>query len=134
MIIKNKMMGLHELQISKTRKITGYTLSILPSLLILMAGISKLMGSEEMVQNFANLPNWENQMMFIGVLELVILVLYWIPKTMNLGFFLMLGFMGGALLAEVVLKGGIPIPAIFVTTLFYVGTMLRKPALSNLGI
>jgi|TARA_B110000090_G_C12934544_1_gene274870 hypothetical protein len=33
---------------------------------------------------------------------------------MNMGVFLMLGFMGGALLAEVVLKGGVPIPAIFV--------------------
>lgn len=102
--------------------------------MILMAGITKILGTEEMVQNFANLPNWEDKMLFIGVLELIILILYWIPKTMNMGFFLMLGFMGGALLAEVVFKGGIPIPAIFVTTLFYVGTFLRKPYLSGLSI
>jgi hypothetical protein len=100
---------LHETQISKKRKIAGYVLSILPSLMILMAGITKILGTEEMVQNFANLPNWEDKMLFIGVLELIILILYWIPKTMNMGFFFMLGFMGGALLAEVVLKGGIPI-------------------------
>ena len=99
-----------------------------------MAGITKILGTEEMVQNFANLPNWEDKMLFIGVLELIILILYWIPKTMNMGFFCMLGFMGGALLAEVVLKGGIPIPAILVTTLFYVGTFLRKPSLSGLSI
>ncbi len=128
------MNNLHESQISKSRKIAGYALSILPSLMILMAGVTKLMGSEEMVQNFAKLPNWENQMAFFGGLELVILALYWIPKTMNLGFFLMLGFMGGALLAEVVLNGGFPMPATFVTVLFYVGTMLRKPSLSGLGI
>lgn len=128
------MSNLHETQISKTRKIAGYVLSILPSFMILMAGITKILGTEEMVQNFANLPNWEDKMLFIGVLELIILMLYWIPKTMNMGFFLMLGFMGGALLAEVVLKGGMPIPAIFVTTLFYVGTFLRKPSLSGLSI
>ena len=125
---------LHETQISKKRKIAGYVLSIIPSLIILMAGVTKLIGTEEMVQNFANLTNWEDKMLFIGILELVILALYWIPKTMNMGFFLMLGFMGGALLAEVILKGGMPLPAIFVTTLFYIGTMLRKPSLSGLSI
>lgn len=125
---------LHETQISKKRKIAGYVLSIVPSLMILMAGVTKLIGTEEMVQNFANLTNWEDKMLFIGILELVILALYWIPKTMNMGFFLMLGFMGGALLAEVILKGGMPLPAIFVTTLFYIGTMLRKPSLSGLSI
>lgn len=124
---------LHETQISKKRKIAGYVLSIIPSLMILMAGVTKLIGTE-MVQNFANLTNWEDKMLFIGILELVILALYWIPKTMNMGFFLMLGFMGGALLAEVILKGGMPLPAIFVTTLFYIGTMLRKPSLSGLSI
>lgn len=125
---------LHETQISKKRKIAGYVLSIIPSLMILMAGVTKLIGTEEMVQNFANLTNWEDKMLFIGILELVILALYWIPKTMNMGFFLMLGFMGGALLAEVILKGGMPLPAIFVTSLFYIGTMLRKPSLSGLSI
>ena len=53
---------------------------------------------------------------------------------MNMGFFLMLGFMCGALLAEFVLKSGVPLPSIFVTTLFYVGTLLRKPSLSGLSI
>jgi hypothetical protein len=128
------MKHLHETQIGKPRKIAGYALSVIPSIMILMAGVTKLLGTEEMVHNFANLPNWEDKMLFVGALELVILVLYWLPKTMNMGFFLMLGFMGGALLAEVVLKGGVPIPAIFVTSLFYIGTLLRKPSLSGLSI
>jgi len=127
------MSNLHETQISKKRKIAGYALSILPSLMIFMAGITKLMGAEEMVENFSKLTNWEDKMAFIGILELVILALYWIPKTMNFGFFLMLGFMGGALLAEVILTGGFPTPAVFVTVLFYVGTFLRKPTVFGFG-
>ena len=127
------MSKLHETQISKKRKIAGYALSILPSLMILMAGITKLMGAEEMVENFSKLTNWEDKMALIGMLELIILALYWIPKTMNFGFFLMLGFMGGALLAEVILTGGFPIPAVFVTVLFYVGTFLRKPTVFGFG-
>jgi hypothetical protein len=82
--------------------------------MILMPGVTTLLGTEEMMHNFANLPNWEDKILFVGALELVILVPYWLTKTMNMGVFLMLGFMGGALLAEVVLKGGVPIPAIFV--------------------
>jgi len=128
------MKSLHENQIGKARKITGYSISILATLMLLMAGITKLMGAEEMLENFAKMPNWTDKMAFIGALEIVILVLFWIPKTMNMGFFLMLGFMGGALFAEVLLTGEFPIPAFFVTTLFYVGTFLRKPALSGLGI
>ncbi|MFT5602369.1 MAG: uncharacterized membrane protein YoaK (UPF0700 family) [Parvicella sp.] len=128
------MNTLHESEIGKNRKIAGYVLSIIPTLMILMAGITKIMGVEEMSENFSKLPNWEDKMVFIGVLEILIIALYWIPKTMNMGFFLMLGFMGGALLAEVIINGGAPIPAIMVTTLFYVGTMLRKPSLSGLGI
>ena len=128
------MNDLHEPQISKIRKIAGYTLSILPSLIIGMAGVTKILGVEEMEHNFSNLPNWEDKIVFVGILELAILVLYWIPKTMNIGFFLMLGFMGGALFAEVILEGEMPMPAIVITTFFYLGTLLRKPSLSGLGI
>lgn len=72
------------------------------------------MGTAEMVQNFASMTNWSDKMAFIGALELVIIALYWIPKKMNTGFFLMLGFMGDELFAEVLLKGKLPIPAMFV--------------------
>ena len=48
------------------------------------------MGTAEMVQNFASMTNWSDKMAFIGALELVIIALYWIPKKMNTGFFLML--------------------------------------------
>ncbi|MCZ4408884.1 DoxX family protein [Cryomorphaceae bacterium 1068] len=128
------MKKLHEEEIGKIRRIAGYVISAMPSLMIIMAGITKLTGTEEMAQNFAKLPNWENSMQLIGGLELTLIFLYWIPKTMNMGFFLLLGFMGGALLAEVIINGGIPVPAIIITTLLYVGTMLRKPSLSGLDI
>jgi hypothetical protein len=42
------MSNFHETQISKTRKIAGYTLSIIRSLMILMAGVTRLIGTEEM--------------------------------------------------------------------------------------
>lgn len=124
---------LHEIQIGKVRKIIGYILSILASLLILFAGVSKVAGSEQMLENMNQIPNFGDKVMLIGMLELIILALYWIPKTSNIGFFLFASYTGGIIVAETVL-GGAPITGIIVAVLFYVGTLLRKPSLSGLGI
>ncbi len=126
------MSNLHETQISKTSRIAGYTLSIIPSLMILMAGVMKIIGNEEMQINMAKVTNFGNKLMFIGSLEIIILILYWIPRTMNIGFFLLASFGGGIIVAEIV-TGKIPIAGILITTLFYVGTILRKPTLSGLN-
>jgi hypothetical protein len=40
----------------------------------------------------------------------------------------------GGIIAVEILSGSAPIPSIMVSTLFYVGTMLRKLLLSRLGI
>jgi hypothetical protein len=126
-------MNLHEAQISKTRKIAGYTISILASLMILMAGIMKVIGNEGMLENMSKITNWGDKMLLIGLIELSALALYWIPKTSNIGFFLLASFGGGIIVAEVV-SGSFPLTGIMVTTLFYVGTMLRKPSLSGMNL
>ena len=124
------MTSLHETQISKARKIAGYTISILASFMLFMSGIMKIIGNEEMQINMAKVTNFGDKLMFIGILEIIILILYWIPRTMNIGFFLLASFGGGIIVAEIV-TGEMPIAGILVTTLFYVGTILRKPALSG---
>jgi hypothetical protein len=127
------MNTLHETQISKTRKIAGYTLSVIPSLMLLMAGIMKVIGNAEMLENMSKITNWGDKMLLIGLIELSALTLYWIPKTSTIGFFLLASFGGGIIVAEVV-SGDFPLPGIIVTTLFYVGTMLRKPSLSGMNL
>ncbi len=122
------MNTLHESQISKTRKIAGYTLTIIPSLMLLMAGITKVMNSPEMVKNFSVIPNFEDKVQLVGCIILVSLTLYWIPKTSKLGFLLLCSYGGGIIVAEIV-AGHPPIPGIMVTTLLYVGTILRRPSL-----
>ena len=79
------------------------------------------------------ITNWGDKMLLVGLIELSALAFYWIPKTRNIGFFLLTSFAGGIIVAEVV-AGDFPLPGIIVSTLFYVGTMLRKPSLSGLSI
>jgi hypothetical protein len=127
------MIGLHETQISKAKKIAGYTISIMASFMIFMAGIMKIIGNEEIQIIMAKATNFGDKLILIGILEIVILILYWIPRTMNIGFFLLASFGGGIIVAEIV-TGEMPIAGILITTLFYVGTILRKPTLSGLDI
>ena len=127
------MTSLHETQISKARKIAGYTISIIASFMLFMAGIMKIIGNEEMKMNMTKVTNFGDKLMLIGILEIIILILFWIPRTMNIGFFLLASFGGGIIVAEIV-TGEMPFAGILVTTLFYVGTILRKPTLSGLNI
>ena len=127
------MNNLHEAQISKARKIAGYIISIIASFMIFMAGVMKIIGAEEMQANMAKVTNFGDKLMFIGILEIIILILYWMPRPMNIGFFLLASFGGGIIVAEIV-SGGMPMSGIMVSTLFYVGTILRKPTLSGLNI
>ncbi len=122
------MNTLHETQISKTRKIAGYALTIIPSLMLLMGGISKVMKSEEMVKNFSHIPNFGDKIQLVGLILLISLTLYWIPKTSKLGFLLLCSYGGGIIVTEMI-TGQMPVAGIMVTTLLYVGTILRRPSL-----
>ena len=126
------MSNLHEPGISKSRRITGYLLSILPSLMVLVSGLVKFTQNEMMVENLERLGVAEHAVL-IGLVEIICVIAYWIPKTSNIGFFLFCSYVGGIIVGELIL-GDIPIPGIVTGIMIYVGTMLRKPSLSGLDI
>jgi len=120
------MANYHDTSISKTQKIAGYTMSILFSIQIIMAGVMKLFLAAPIVENMNAVTNWGDKTLFVGILELIILALYWIPKTQKLGFYLLCSFVGGVIVAEVV-AGKPPIAGILISVLLYAGTALRFP-------
>jgi len=122
------MANYHDTSISKTQKIAGYAMSILFSIQIIMAGVMKLFLAAPIVENMNAVNNWGDKTLFVGILELIILALYWIPKTQKLGFYLLCSFVGGVIVAEVV-AGKPPIAGILVSVLLYAGTALRFPKL-----
>ena len=126
------MSNLHEPGISKPRRITGYVLSVLPSLMVLLSGFVKFSKNEMILENLERLGVAEHAVL-IGLVEILCVVLYWIPRTSNIGFFLFCSYAGGIIVGELIL-GDIPIPGIVTAIMIYTGTMLRKPSLSGLGI
>jgi len=121
-------MSLHEAEISKKQRIAGYLLSVLASLMIVGGGLAKVAGADPVVENMSRIPGFEDKLVMIGILEILLVALYWISKTSNLGFFLLASFTGGIIVAETV-SGLFPVSGLLLSFLLYAGTVMRKPSL-----
>lgn len=121
------MSSLHETGISKTQRLTGYALSLLASLAVFGSGITKFFPNNEIHALLERLNVAEHAVM-IGLIEIGVVILYWIPKIGNLGFFLFCSYCGGIVVGELIL-GDVPLPGLAIGGMVYVGTLLRKPSL-----
>lgn len=117
----------HENGISKSRRIIGYVLSYLPALGVMGSGFTKFFPDNEIHVLLEQLGMAEHAVL-IGLIEIAVVLLYLIPKTSNIGFFLFCSYIGAILVGELVI-GDVPIPALTIGVMIYVGTLLRKPSL-----
>ena len=71
-------------------------MSALPALLILLSSVMKLMKLPAVLEVFARMGLSERLIIPVGVIELLCVVVYLIPRTSVLGAILITGLMGGA--------------------------------------
>ena len=93
-------------------------------------GFLKIIKAKFMVNSLAELQAGAviaNNIFMVGIAEIAVVVLYLYPRTMHIGFFLLLSWLGGALAIHVVSKAK-PIPLIFII-LLWVSAYLRDPSL-----
>ena len=102
------------------RSWAGIILSALPVLFVLFDGAIHLMVIPPVVQAFTQLGYPVSTSRALGVIELVCIVLYLMPRTSVLGAVLLTGYLGGAVATN--LRVGSPL---FSNTLFpvYVGIL-----------
>ncbi len=117
------------MEVNKTRKIIGWVLSALPLLALIGGSLNKFSNNPELIEK---LP-YISSLPLLAVVSLAFVILYLIPKTSNLGFFLLCSYFGGVIVGELAM-GEFPLVGIGLATCLYVGTMLRKPELSGLGL
>jgi hypothetical protein len=112
----------------KTRRIIGWALSALPLLFMAFASILKFTPGEQ--AKFASmLPNFGYAWVF-GLVLLVAVIMYLIPKTQVFGFVLASTYMGGAAAAAIATMGPLAAIPIFVTLiLFWSGQAMLRPSL-----
>ena len=81
----------------KTKQIIYWVLAGLVGALFLFSASGKLMGSEEGATQAASLGLDVSTMKMIGVVELISIILFIIPRTGVLGTLLLAAYMGGAI-------------------------------------
>lgn len=112
----------------KINKIAGWVLTILLGLLFALSAFMKLSQNEAAIAQAAAIGFDANTYRLIGVVELVALVLFLIPRTGILGSLLLIAYMGGAIATH--LQHSQPIiMAVSVQVLVWIAFVLRYPAI-----
>lgn len=96
---------------NKTTRIISIILMIIPSLILLMSAIMKLIKAEPVVEGLSKI-GLGNYITIIGIIEIVAVALFLFPKTYKIGFLLLCGYLGGAISIELA-SGQAPSAAIF---------------------
>jgi hypothetical protein len=121
--------------VSKGRLWTGRIMSALPVLFLLMDGVMKLMKPDFVVKATVQLGYPENVIVGLGIIVLVCVILYVIPRTAVLGAILLTGYLGGAVATHV--RVGDPLFShalfpVYVAILLWGGLYLREERLRAL--
>jgi hypothetical protein len=108
-------------EISRKRLWAGQTMSAIAVLFLLIDSVIKLVVIAPVVESFAQLGYPVSFARGIGLLELVCIVVYVVPRTSVLGAILLTGYLGGAVATHV--RVGSPL---FTHILFptYVGALI----------
>ena len=119
---------------AKTGRIIGWILSgLLAAVLVGPSAMGKLMEWEGKVAAFEKLGFTVEVMQKIGVLEIVLAVLFLIPRTSFVGAILLTGYLGGATVTH--LRIGEPFFApIIMGVVVWISLGLRRPTVFSLAI
>jgi len=120
---------------AKKRSIAGYVLTGLVALFLTFDTVMKLLQLAPAVQGTTELGYPAGTVIVIGVIELVCLVLYLVPRTSVLGALVLTGYLGGAIATHV--RVGSPLPThtlfpIYVAVMVWGGLYLRESRLREL--
>ncbi|NLR80403.1 DoxX family protein [Chitinophaga eiseniae] len=116
---------------SKSANITGWVITILCVLFLLVDAVMKVVKAAASVQGSAQLGWPETQVQGIGIVLLLATILYAIPRTAVLGAVFVSCYLGGAVAVMSRLNAPYYFPIVF-GILIWVSLFLRIPALRTL--
>lgn len=117
--------------VSKKAQLIGWTLSILPVLMLLMSATMKFLQPPQAMEGFEHLGYPAHLAIPLCVTELTCTVLYLVPQTSVLGAILLTGYLGGATASHVRVEEAFFIP-IVLGVMVWLGLYLRDPRLRAL--
>jgi DoxX-like family len=119
--------------VSKRMLWTGWIISALPSLFLLVDGVMKLLKPAIVTETTVQLGYPESVILGLGIVLLACTLLYLIPRSAVLGAILLTGYLGGAVATHVRVSAGlfeILFPVIF-GALLWGGLFLRDERLRS---
>ena len=113
----------------KTKRIIYWVLTGLVSLIFIGSAMGKLSGSADGVKMAAEFGIGATAFTIIGIVELIAVILFIIPRTGILGTLLLAAYMGGAIATHVEHNQSIMAPAV-VAAFVWIVAVLRFPELT----
>jgi hypothetical protein len=110
----------------------GRVVSAIPVAMLLMSGIFKIMGGDQMAKDWATFGFPAGTLLPIGVTEIICAILYAIPRTSVLGAVLVTGYLGGAVVTHVRMSQASFIAPAILGAIAWLGLYLRDPRLRAL--
>jgi hypothetical protein len=106
------------------RSKVGWVLSVLPSILLIFSGVNKVMGTEEVFSSLQHFGINPDHIRALGLVEILITLIYLMPRSSFIGAILITGWMGGAIFTH--LRVGDPfIMQVIIPILVWIGFGLR---------
>ena len=107
---------------------TGRIISAIPVLFLLFDSVIKLLNIQPVTDSFKQLGYSPRIAIGIGILELICLITYLVPRTSTLGAIILTGYLGGAVATHVRVASPLfshTLFPVYVGLLLWVGLLLR---------
>lgn len=115
---------------TKTRKIIGWVLTGLLAFVFLSSAFMKLKGGVDVAKSATGFGITLGTLQLLGVVEIISLVLFAIPRTGLLGTLLLAAYLGGAIATH--LEHNLPVVApVIIQCILWITATIRFPELSR---
>lgn len=114
----------------RTIKITGWVLTIIVGFMFTMSAFMKLTKNETALEQAASFGIDGNTYLIIGIIEIISLILFIIPRTAVLGTLLLVAYMGGAIVTHLQHQDSI-IMAVVIQVVLWITAFVRFPELKQ---
>ena len=84
---------------TKTKKIISIVVGAIPGAMVLMSGVMKLTLNPKMVEGLTQ-GGFGPYIQLFGAIEIISLILFFVPRTKKIGFYLLISYLGGAMSVE----------------------------------
>src|SRR5690606_28145287 len=113
-----------------TIKITGWVMTIILGLLFTMSAFMKLTQNETALVQASSFGIDATTYQFIGIIEIISLILFIIPRTGILGTMLLVAYLGGAIVTHLQHQEPIAV-AVIIQILLWITAFIRFPELKQ---